>query len=57
MKDLNVFDKITKENVDLLLEELTNLEKDNLLDIPRDAKVVSDNLIKEFSKKVCSMIK
>ncbi|NYV28482.1 hypothetical protein HP397_06675 [Streptobacillus felis] len=41
-KDLKVFDKITEENVDLLLEELTNLGKDNLLDIPRDAKVVSD---------------
>uniref|UniRef100_UPI000A95C023 hypothetical protein n=2 Tax=Streptobacillus felis TaxID=1384509 RepID=UPI000A95C023 len=26
-------------------EEITNLEKDNLLDIPRDAKVVSDKLI------------
>ncbi|NYV28515.1 hypothetical protein HP397_06840, partial [Streptobacillus felis] len=25
-------------------EEITNLEKDNLLDIPRDAKVVSDSL-------------
>ncbi|NYV28516.1 hypothetical protein HP397_06845, partial [Streptobacillus felis] len=42
--DLKVFDRITDDNVDLLLEEITNLEKDNLLDIPRDAKVVSDSL-------------
>ena len=38
-------------------EEIEQLSKDEMLSIPSDAEVISDNLIKDFSKKVWSIMK